>query len=159
VGGSLLLYLVQHGKAKSKDEDPKRPITDKGESEIRKVATFIDENTHTNIKTIFHSGKLRAKQTAEILAERLKPSNGLEEATGLEPNAETSIWVKRLDEITDDILIVGHLPHLNKLTSRILGQVEDKKMVDFKNSGIVCLVRDELGLWSVLWVVIPELLT
>ena len=154
----MKLYLVQHAKAKSKDEDPARPITEEGLDEIRRTAEFIKENAIETIDKILHSGKTRAKQTAEVLTEQLKPINGMHATDGLVPNAETSIWVKRLDQITGDIILVGHLPHLDKLVSRLLGQDEEKKMVDFQNAGIVCLARDEMGLWSVLWVIVPELL-
>jgi len=63
----MRLYLVQHGKAKSKDEDPDRPLTDQGRNDIKKVAVFLAENAGLKVTSIYHSGKTRARQTAEVL--------------------------------------------------------------------------------------------
>lgn len=155
----MMIYLIQHAQAKSKEEDPNRPITDQGREEITNVSEFISENIEIEIKRIYHSGKTRAKQTAEVLNEYLQPPEGIEQADGLDPEAEVEVWLRQLNEIQEDTMLVGHLPHLNKLTSRLLGENENKKMVDFRNAGIVCLVKSEDDLWLVLWVIIPELLT
>jgi phosphohistidine phosphatase len=37
----MKLYLVQHGKAKSKEEDPDRPLSMDGLEETKKVASFL----------------------------------------------------------------------------------------------------------------------
>jgi phosphohistidine phosphatase len=154
----MKLYLAQHAQAKTAEEDPDRPLTYDGWNDIRKVSAFVAKNLRIGLTKIYHSGKTRAKQTAEAINEYLEPTDGIEAIDGLDPNSETDIWLSRLEKTNDDILLVGHLPHLNRMVSRILGQVENKKMVDFKNGGIVCLAKDDVGLWSVQWVIIPDML-
>ena len=56
-------------------------------------------------------------------------------------------------------MLVGHLPHLSKLTAQLVCQDENRTIVDFPASGIVCLGREESGTWSVRWMVIPQILT
>lgn len=152
------LYLVQHAEPKREEEDRERPLSEKGWSEIRKVAAFIAEHANIEVSSIMHSGKTRARQTAEALAEYLNPSSGIKEATGLKPLDDPSTWADRLAETKEDIMLVGHLPHLSKLSAHLLCRDENKRIVDFQMGGIVCLGRDESGLWSVCWMVIPQII-
>ncbi len=153
----MYLYLVQHAEARPKEEDPKRPLSDKGRSDIQKVAAFIAKKANVKVKRIIHSGKTRAQQTAEILAEYLHPCEGIKKAEGLNPLDDPLIWLKRLVDIKEDIMLVGHLPHLDRLSSYLLCQNIDKKTIDFQMGGVVCLKKNEANSWSVGWMVIPEL--
>ena len=151
------LYLVQHAQAKQKDESAERLLTEKGQADISKVAAFIVKQTNIHVNSIMHSGKIRALQTAEILSEHLNPSGGIK-AVELGPLANPSTWADRLSEEKEDIMLVGHLPHLSKLSALLLCQDESKTIVNFQTGGIVCLFRDESGVWSIRWMVIPEIL-
>lgn len=152
------IFLVQHGEAKAKDQDPQRPLSEKGLNDVRRVAAFITKRKNIEVKSILHSGKTRAQQTAELLAEYLNPSNGVEEVEGLEPLADPSIWVSRINETKDDIVLVGHLPHLSRLSSHLLFQDESKDIIDFKMGGIVCLEKEKSGIWLLGWMLIPQIL-
>ena len=148
----MKVYLVQHAKPKSKEEDPDRPLSDEGKNDIIKIVKFLPQ---LNIKKVLHSSKLRAQQTAEILAKSLKAEviNG----DALEPLADPVIWAQRLDKETEDVMLVGHLPHLAKLASQLLTQNQEKPVISFKQGGIVCLEKTDHG-WEVAWMVTPELL-
>ena len=152
------IYLVQHGESKSKDDDPQRPLTDKGRDESVKAASFAARHAMVNINCIIHSGKARAEQTAQIMAEYLKPAEGVKEDSGLAPNDNPYIWAERFSETNVDKMLVGHLPHLARLASWLLCQNLELNTVSFRNSGIVCLTRDEAGNWSVAWMVVPQML-
>jgi phosphohistidine phosphatase len=152
------LYLVQHGEARSKEEDPSRPLSEKGREEVKKVATTLSEHLTIQVTTILHSGKTRAQQTAQILAEYFDPPEGIQMTEGLEPLAEPSIWSERLAKTDEGLMLVGHLPHLSKLSAYLLCQDEEKKVVNFHRGGIVCLKRDETGLWCIDWMIIPGIL-
>ncbi len=153
------LYLVQHAQSKTKEEDPQRPLSEKGRNDIRKVADFLAKHTHIQVKSIMHSGKIRSWQTAEILAEHLKLITGIKEIEGLDPLADPYFWIKRLSKTEEDLMLVGHLPHLSKLSSYLLSQDENEKIINFQQGGVVCLQRDLSGNWSVPWLIIPEILT
>lgn len=152
------LYLVQHGEAMSKEEDPSRPLSEKGREDVRRVAAFVAEQMKIQVASILHSGKARAQETAQILAEYLSPPEGIMMTEGLEPLADPSIWAERLSKTEEDAMLVGHLPHLSKLSALLLCQNEEKKVINFQRSGIVCLEREESGLWSINWMIIPSLL-
>lgn len=157
-GGKYVLYLIQHGEAKSEQEDPSRPLSEKGVRDVRMVASFISQKAKIEAaECIFHSGKLRAAQTAGILAEYIKPDKGVSENDGLAPMDSLVIWAERLKTIEMNIVLVGHLPHLSKLASLLLCGNPEAGMVNFKMGGVVCLKREE-GKWSVEWMVVPEML-
>ncbi|MCD6514582.1 MAG: phosphohistidine phosphatase SixA [Candidatus Odinarchaeota archaeon] len=152
----MKLYLVQHGEAKRKEEDPSRPLTDKGVMNAEKVSKYVS-NLGIKVKKIFHSGKLRAKQTAEIYARYLNPEEGVLEADGLNPLDSPDIWVNRLKEMNEDVMLTGHLPHLSKLTSALVTGDENQEIIKFRNAGVVCLERDKQGKWIILWAITPEI--
>ncbi len=152
------LYLVRHAEPKREQEDPQRPLSEKGLAEIRKIASFICEHSSVQVSSVMHSGKTRARQTAEVLAEHLRPPDGVKEKDGLNPLDAITIWSDRLAEMKDDIMLVGHLPHLSKLSASLLCQGENRRIIDFHMAGIVCLTRAESGIWSVRWMLIPQIL-
>jgi phosphohistidine phosphatase len=125
------LYLVQHGAAAPEAEDPARPLTDRGRREVGQVARAA-ARAGLEVGRIAHSGKLRARQTAEILAGELHP-----------PSAEPT-------------MLVGHLPHLSRLASLLLVGDPEHEVVAFRMGGIVCLGNDT-GRWKVTWMLTPEL--
>ena len=153
----MRLYLVQHGEAKSKEEDPERPLAEKGRKEVSKIARFLNEHTDVRPVAIHHSGKTRAQETAVMLAETISPRQGVSEADGLNPLDDPGIWADRLSTADHDTMLVGHLPHLEKLAGRLLCGDEERPVVAFRMGGVVCLTRDETGHWSLAWMLVPEI--
>jgi phosphohistidine phosphatase len=158
----MKIYLVQHGKAYGKSEDPERSLTEEGKKEIVKVVTFITEKKplDINIKLtkIFQSGKTRAKETAELIAQFIHPAEGIHESKDLEPMANPSKWLDRLRQMNQDTMLVGHLPHLSKLASLLLTRTETKtesEIIKFSNAGIICLSKEEE--YSIEWIVTPDI--
>ncbi len=154
----MKLYLVQHAEAKSKKEDPKRPLSGLGKKNIEKMAKFIVENIDIDVSSIIHSGKTRAEQTAELLEKYLKPTEGVHSSEDLRPMDDPSICSRRVMEIDEDIMIVGHLPHLSKLASLMLCGKEDNDILDFSNGCLVCLQSEEGKDWSLKWMLVPDIL-
>ncbi len=152
----MLLYLVRHGEAKSETEDPSRPLSEKGFLEIGRMASYL-ARLNISINQIFHSGRLRAKQTAEVLSGNLKPIKGTLETKGLAPADDPAIWAERLDETADPIMLVGHLPHLGKLTSLLLTGNTNRDIVAIKTGSVICLAKDDSGKWVLQWMIMPEI--
>jgi len=153
----MKLYLVQHAKAASKEMDPERTLTEQGRRDIQKVAAFI-RPLNLSVDCLWHSGKKRAAQTAEVLAEAIEAKEGTIARDGLGPNDNVTALRSELASTEQDIMIVGHLPFLSKLTSLLLTGSESANTVAFKNAGIVCLSRNEENGWQVDWVLTPKLL-
>jgi phosphohistidine phosphatase len=152
----MKLYLVQHGKARPKEEDPERSLSDEGKSEVEAVGKFL-KRVGVKVTKIFHSGKLRALQTAEILAKHIGVE--IEKADGLEPLAEIDVWIERIRDTRGDIMLVGHLPHLSRLANYLIANNQELDAISFRFGGVVCLEREESedGKWRILWIVRPEI--
>ncbi len=152
------VYLVQHGEALSKEENPERPLSEKGKADIRKTASFVSEHLDFSVTSIYHSTKTRAQQTAEILGEHFNPLGGVSSVDGLDPLADPFLWVTRLNSSEEDTMVVGHLPHLSKLAALLLCRDDTKIIVKFQMGGILCLEKGDGGFWSVAWMVVPQLI-
>ena len=151
------LYLIRHGEAKSKQEDPERPLTGKGAENIKKTARFFKQSK--GIDLIWHSGKKRAEQTAEILNEILGTGVHVEICEGLAPNDDISIIKEKIATAEQDsIALVGHLPHLSRLASQLLTGNQEMEIIRFKNAGIVCLLG-EIHDWELEWIITPDIIT
>ena len=153
----MQVYLVQHGASKSEAQDPQRNLTEEGRRVVEQMAEHL-AGTGLSIDHIEHSDKLRARQTAEILASKLKPPNGTEQVSGLAPNDDVTPMRLRLQKEEKNLMLVGHLPYLSRLLSSLLLVDEDRPLVEFRMGGVVCLERVENTVWRLLWALIPELL-
>lgn len=148
------LYLVQHGEAAAEEQDPARPLTERGRREVEGVARAA-ARLGLGVTAIRHSGKLRARQTAEILAAHLRPPGGAEETSGLKPKDDPTIAARAADEAAGPLLLVGHLPHLSRLASLLLVGDTEREVVAFRMGGLVALSFQGEG-WRIRFVLTPD---
>lgn len=148
------LYLVQHGKALSKEENPDRPLSQEGNEESFLSAAILVKS-NVKIHQIWHSSKLRAIQTAHIFVEIANPEEGLVEKNNLNPNDNIDGIVNELNQTDKDIMIIGHLPYLNNLALFLLKHDQLKDQVYFVNSGVVCLVQSDNLDWKLHFCIPP----
>lgn len=150
----MKLYLVQHGEAKSEKEDPERSLTDWGKEEIQRISKAA-KPIGVKPTVVYHSGKLRAQQTAEILGRELNLL--IQQEEGLNPNDPIQPWVERITKENRDMMIVGHLPFLDKLASFLLCGDENARLILFRYGALVCLKQKEDKRWAVSWILTPEM--
>ena len=153
----MKLYLVQHGAACSKETDPARPLTAQGEADVERLAAFLKQ-AQIRVERVIHSGKLRARQTAERLAAVLAPDVEVEVSGLLNPNDNPKAFDWQSESWDKDTLIVGHLPFMAKLVSHLLVEDEDKAVVAYQPGSMVCLEEYAAGQWQLNWMIRPELL-
>lgn len=144
----MTLYLVQHGKSYSREEDPERKLTNSGAVEVKQIADAAARN-RVPVSSIGHSGKNRALQTAVLMAIALDVSD-LRELRGMGPGDDVELFVKN-NPLEDNLMLVGHLPFLTELTSHLLTGTKGASPVAFQNGGIVCLdiINDR---WIINWI-------
>lgn len=154
----MKLYLVQHAKAMSKEENPERPLRELGRKELQKVADFV-KPLSLAVDNIWDSGKLRATQTAEVLAGAFQRAQEQNSRDGLGPKDDVAALAKEITASGKNVMIVGHQPFLGKLTSLLLTGSQDGNPVVFKNAGIVCLNYGEEQAWQLQWEIIPDIIS
>jgi phosphohistidine phosphatase len=151
----MQIYLVQHAEATSEQVDPERPLTEQGREDIRNVAALAAK-LGVQVTQIRHSGKLRAEQTASVLGEALAPPNGVASAPGLGPVDDVEPVARGLDASPQPLMLVGHLPFMERLTGQMTAGDADLPVVTFHNAAIVCLVKGDER-WQVSWILTPEM--
>jgi phosphohistidine phosphatase len=153
---NMRLYLVQHGHALAKDVDPDRPLSAQGRAEVGRVAAFL-ARAGVQAGHVVHSGKTRARQTAERLAAAIAPGAPVEARSGIDPNDDPEPVALELATWDRDGLLVGHLPFLGKLVSRLCEVGLGRELVVFSPGSVVCLERRDEGSWAVAWMIRPEI--
>lgn len=152
----MALYLVQHGKSLPKETDPDQGLSEEGKKEVEKIAS-IARDQGLKVSCIKHSGKKRARQTAEIFASLLNPKEGVQETGGLNPLDDVTVFAPALNS-KDNLMLVGHLPFMERLAAYLIMGSIDKAVCKFQNGGILCLDQDEDGgNWWIKWSLMPKL--
>ena len=152
----MALFLVQHGKSLPKEEDPDQGLSRQGIEETQSMAEIAAEQ-NVQITRIIHSGKKRALQSAEIFMKILEPEAGIVKGPGLAPMDDVITFSKTIN-IEDNIMVVGHLPFMERLVSYLVAGSSETLVVKFQNSGIVCLdTEDDSQTFYLRWALFPRL--
>jgi phosphohistidine phosphatase len=153
----MKLFLVQHGEALRTDIDPQRPLSQQGAHDVKKMAAFL-HRAGIGVERVLHSGKRRAQQTAAILARAVTASGVSDDISGMAPNDPVEAFAERIATFTQDTVLVGHLPFMSRLVSRLVTSDPQQTLVAFRPGSIVCLEGDPSGTFTISWVLRPELL-
>jgi phosphohistidine phosphatase len=153
----MRLYLVQHGDALTKDVDPERQLSDRGRADITRLAEWLVTND-VAVSRISHSGKTRARQTAELLGAVLEAGGKIRPAKDLGPNDPPELFLKLLQSVDEDILIASHLPFVARVVSQAVTGSSDQQLVDFRPGSIAVIERDESGAWHLIYFAGPGLI-
>lgn len=146
----MQLFLVHHGDAVGPDIDPRRPLSSKGREAVERAAAEAALRG-ARPALVWHSGKLRARQTAEAFWRACNPLAELSATPDLQPDDPPAWMGDRLRGEARDILIAGHFPHLARLLDLLLGAREPGRQA-FPPHGVVALeTRDEGAGWAELW--------
>jgi phosphohistidine phosphatase len=144
-----VIYLLHHADAVEADIDPQRPLSPKGRVHAARLAT---EAARRGVRpeVIWHSGKLRARQTADALRSACNPSAEFSAIRGLQPT-DPPEWIRdRLIGEEREVLLAGHFPSLPRILHLLVAGTNDGGADDFPQHGLVALERQE-NLWIVKW--------
>ena len=152
----MALYLVQHGKSLPKDIDPKQGLSEEGIADVGRIAS-VAKGYGIRPRRVLHSGKQRALQTARIFAAALASADRVEEKNGLKPMDDVASFAQNLS-VSNDLMLVGHLPFMEKMTSYLITGSTDTLVFKFQNGGIVCLDNDaDNSTWFIKWALMPNI--
>lgn len=98
---------------------------------------------------IWHSGKLRARQTAELFWRASNPLAECSAARGLQPDDPPGWMRDRLAGESRVIMVVGHMPHLARLLDALC-RAPAGAPPDFPLHGCVALEPDGEN-WKEVW--------
>ena len=144
-----MLFLVHHADAVGPEVDPQRPLSPHGREHATRLAS---EAAARGVRpdVIWHSGKLRARQTADAFRRACNPSAELAAIRGLQPT-DPPEWIRdRLSRDERTILLAGHFPSLPRILHLLVTGANDGGAAEFPQHGLVALERQE-SLWVVTW--------
>jgi phosphohistidine phosphatase len=142
----MQIFLVHHGDAVGPEIDPRRPLSARGRAAVERLAAEAAARG-ARPAVVWHSGKLRAKQTAEIFWRACNALADFSATRDLQPE-DPPTWIRdRLRHQSRDILIAGHYPHLPGVLRAL-----DESADEFPPHGAVALeTTDEGETWREIW--------
>src|SRR5262249_56044809 len=143
------LFLVHHGEAVGPDVDPQRPLSSRGREQVERLAAQAAARG-ARPAVVWHSGKLRARQTAEAYWRACNALADFSATRDLQPDDPPEWMRDRLRGETRDILVASHFP----LVGRLLSLLTDgpPAQAQFPLHGAVALSSDDGGeTWRELW--------
>jgi phosphohistidine phosphatase len=152
---TMRLYLVRHGDAVGAVVDPTRPLSERGEKEVRQVAGLLAP-MKLEVSEVWQSTKARAQETARILSEALASPVEPVERTGLSPGDPVVPVAEEICALDDDVMLVGHLPFVGRLASLLILGSDGLDCLAFHAGSVACVGRAEDGSWYLEWMVTPE---
>ena len=142
---SQFVVLVRHGDALSEEEDPRRPLSAAGREQVEKVAGSL-AGLSLDLEEVRHSGKERARETAEIFASRVGVApERVREVSGLKPKDDVEVVADELENAGRSVALVGHLPFMGLLASRLLSGDATRQQFRFGDAGCMVVSRMEVG--------------
>ena len=148
------LFIVRHGEAGAAATDAARELTAQGIREVQEVALCARERG-VKIAEIRHSGRIRAEQTARLLADTLDPVGGLISTPGLHPDDPVEPVAQSLFGERSSLMLVGHLPFVGRMCGLLIQGDEERAPVSFPTATLACLSGED-DRWDLSWVVHPS---
>jgi phosphohistidine phosphatase len=149
----MMLYLVQHGEALAEAVDSRKSLSPAGTRDMLALARAC-AGFGVSAREILHSGKPRAAQSADILGQAL--SIKVRASAGLDPLDPVLPFAGQCEEWAESRIIVGHMPFLGRLASRLLAGREEPPLVAFQRGGMACLQKTGPSEWCLLWTCFPR---
>ncbi len=143
----MTLFLVHHADAVAPEVDPQRPLSTPGRAHAEQLA---QQAASRGVKpaVIWHSGKLRARQTAEPFWRACNPLAEFAAVRGLQPTDPPESARDLVTGESRDLMLVGHMPNLDRILRLLLDQ--RSPAAAFPQHGIVALQNDGER-WVELW--------
>jgi phosphohistidine phosphatase len=139
------LYIIRHAIAVDEyEDDSQRQLTDKGKKKMRQIARGL-RVLGVDFDLILSSPYVRAKETAEILAEVSKTKADVAFSENLIPMGDPDLLIAEMNEKynVNSIALVGHEPHLSTLISLLVSENASLDMT-LKKGGVCRLSADDL---------------
>ena len=151
------LYVARHARAADESRGGERPLTDAGKDDARRMGRALAA-AGVRVAAVWHSRKLRSRETADLLAGAVGSGAELRERTDLEPLSDPSGVLDAVREEEGPVLLVGHLPHVERLASLLLTGDDDAEVVEVPPGAVLRFVSGEGEDWRLTRFLTPGLL-
>mgnify|MGYP006076896265 CR=1 FL=1 len=157
----MLLYLLRHAEAADNYPDAKRPLSPKGRDDTASLGKLLKRQGIPLPSLVWCSPYLRAQETAQILIEEAGSDSEIETHTALTPECSAADLLPALASANEDLLIVGHNPHLSILAGLLIGGpdaiVQYRKCTLARFERISFYSQVTPARWALDWFIPPKL--
>ena len=155
----MQIYLMQHGPALPKEQDPDEGLSPAGEARIHASGKAL-KKMGVSFDVILSSPKKRSRQTAAIVAKEVGfPPEKIMETEKVKAMTPPEETIKALTEYPGNkrILIAGHLPSVAEVASFLLTK-GSKATIEFEMGGCCKIDVEDLPTHSghLRWYLTPE---
>ncbi|MFC1566639.1 phosphohistidine phosphatase SixA [bacterium] len=151
----MKLLIVRHADSISSPTIDEKILSEKGIQETVKIAKHLQKIAYKS-DNIWHSTKLRAKQTASIIAEHIDSTDKLVQKPNLAPLDDPRDIITEIENIDENVIVVSHLPFIQKMLSYLFINTDLLSIFDFKSSSVICLEKHESE-WVIEWALSAEI--
>ena len=142
----MTLWLIHHAEAVSPAVDPQRPLTEAGYQHAMRIAELARDRGAAPA-AIWHSGKLRSRETGHAFLTVCAPFAKFQMVRGLGPDDSPAIMQTAIQRESQDLALVGHWPSLPALL-----QLLSPMSAPMPLHGVVALTTPDHGItWSEIW--------
>jgi phosphohistidine phosphatase len=153
----MILYLIRHAHAVDGADDAARALSKKGRDQAKAMGEFLRQRELFAPTELWHSPLVRARETAELLADKAKLGARLVETGGLLPEDNPARIALRLERSDiDSLALVGHEPYMSALASLLVTGDAEPPRFAFRKCAVLAL-EGIAQHWSVQWFVNPDL--
>jgi phosphohistidine phosphatase len=153
----MRLFVLQHGEAVPDEVDPERPLSERGQQDMERLRDWLAARS-LRVDRVLHSGKTRARQTAERVTPALLPGGACQHGPGLQPRDDPRAWIAGLAGHAGDMLLVSHMPFVEELVAGLVMGDPGGHGVRFSPGTLVILEGEPGKTWQILCVLPPALL-
>ncbi|MBC2606988.1 phosphohistidine phosphatase SixA [Pelagicoccus albus] len=146
------IYIARHAHALDEaPSDALRPLSEKGHKQCARLVQGLRKTSLLSVSEVWHSGYLRAEQTASALANGLGLPLPHLQKDGLTPYDHPRSIAEKINQTHENFLLAGHEPNLSHLASLLLSGRDDFQAVIFPKASILCLSRMKVGSQATPW--------
>jgi len=132
---TIKIAIIRHGDAPFHPTDSMRQLSPLGRQEAAQTADYLKTISFLP-DAIIHSGLDRARDTAEIIREKMAVHLTCEVSSDLRPESNPGIWENNLIIWDKNLILVSHMPFLPQLCERLCGRA-----ITFPTAGCIILEK------------------
>jgi len=130
-------------------------LSENGVRDVRILALHL-KNMDVRLEKVYHSGKLRAEQSARLVTESVSPDIEPLQRDGLNPNDDPAPVASDIEQMSETILIASHMPFVSRLCSVLLTGAAEAQFASTPGT-LFCLERAD-GNWRLAYMLRPDFL-
>lgn len=138
----MKVYLLRHAKSEPGYPDATRVLAERGRSQIDGLGSFLQDQDRFRPQALWCSPLARAEETAErFLVAWGGQIHERRTVDALEPERDPSVLIEELLELDRDVLLVGHNPNIEALTSLLISGERSRAQIRVKTGVMLSLGR------------------